>query len=127
MYNSNSFITIDGVDICGNPIIPFTTPNWPTLQMLDVSRNVGFTDASGYAIMRARWNRDGGGVEEVKIAGPQGQFGFFINDAASPNETNNITFPYTRNSPTTSFFFSMVFCVDNIQFLSKHNCPTAIS
>jgi hypothetical protein len=95
LYNANSFITIDGVDICGNTIIPFTTPNWPTLQMLDVSRNVGFTDASGYAIMRARWNRNGGGVEEVKIAGPQGQFGFFINDAVSPNETNNITFPST--------------------------------
>ena len=92
-YNANSFITIDGIDICGNPIIPFTTPEWPTLQMIDVSRNIGLTTTSGYAIMRANWTRNGNGVEIVDTTAPQGQFGFFIDDSEYPNENQKDTSP----------------------------------
>jgi hypothetical protein len=100
-YNANSFITIDGIDICGNPIIPFTTPEWPTLQMLDVSRNIGLTKDDGYAIMRANWLRNGSGVEEIVTVAPQGQLGFFIDNSEFPNENQKDTSPSKSIDSTT--------------------------
>ena len=86
LYHVNSFIKIDGVEISGNPIT-FNTPDWPTITYIDISRNVGWSDASGHIIMRTYVHDYGSGNAEIleNIS----QIGFYIDDVSKPRSGQN--------------------------------------
>ena len=86
LYHVNSFIKIDGVEISGNPIT-FNTPNWPTITYIDISRNMGWGDASGHIIMKTNVQDYGSGNAAIVVN--VSQIGFYIDDVSKPRSGQN--------------------------------------